>query len=82
MFRRESYLWEDVARFGVVLVGHRRKVGFHYAHTTAMSSPFRAAVTTQLGGYEAALPSTFGMDPEDLALLMNEWRGRSVQEPY
>jgi hypothetical protein len=78
MFRRESYRWDDVARFGVVLVGSRPKVAFHYAATSSTLSPEGAAIAMQLGGYEAAMPTTFGLDPEDLAVLLNDWHTRSL----
>jgi hypothetical protein len=33
-----------------------------------------------ISGYEAGLPDTYGMRPEDLAALMNEWRARHAAD--
>jgi hypothetical protein len=77
LFRRETFRWNDVTRFGVVLVGQRPKVVFQNADPTSKVPPHRV-FKNRPSGFEAALPGTFGLGPEVLAVLMNDWRVRSL----
>ena len=39
---------------------------------------FARKLSSMIGGYEGALPDTYGKTAEELAALMNEWRQRAV----
>jgi hypothetical protein len=77
LFRRHTYRWNDVTRFGVVLVGQTPRVVFQYADPTSQV-PSRHVLKNRRSGFDAALPGTFRLAPEDLAVLMNDWRARSL----
>ncbi len=68
VFGIRSYRWRDIERFAVTPFGIFKTVAFTVI-------PRRPSATDGSGGTET-LPDTYGMPPEDLADLMNEWRDR------
>ena len=37
---------------------------------------FARKLSSAIGGYEGAIPETYGLSAEDLAAMMNDWRQR------
>lgn len=73
LFRSHTVPWSDVAEFWVIRVGGNDMVGWDFAPHYQAQAVGRA-VATSLTGVGAALPDSYGMDPEELASLMNELR--------
>jgi hypothetical protein len=78
VFRKETFRWQEVERFGVMIAGHWPKVLFRYANTLTDEIP-RRRLTWPVSAFEAALPSTFGLSTDELAILMNEWHARCME---
>jgi hypothetical protein len=76
LFRVSSYRWKDIEAFDVVRFGISKLVAFTLAGPPGNGerAPKLAAV---ISGYDSALPDTYGMKAEKLALLLNEWRLRA-----
>jgi hypothetical protein len=74
-FRKSMYGWGDVARFRAIAVYRNQMVGFDFApgYTGQRAARWVAGA---MAGAEAALPDTYGMSPQALADLMNDWRER------
>jgi hypothetical protein len=73
LFRKFSFLWNDISKFGVAVVSDREMVGWNFAEHYTRSRRGRA-LSTRLSGYESALPDTYGMTAKDLASLMETLR--------
>ncbi|MDE3201575.1 MAG: hypothetical protein KGN79_11720 [Acidobacteriota bacterium] len=77
LFRRSSLiLWQDVSDFRVVPIppsGHRMVV---FDRQGAPSRKVRR-INRHLVGASDGLPDSYGLKPEELAALLNEWRSRS-----
>jgi hypothetical protein len=70
--------WSDVAEFGVVKkdAAHAYStVGFNFVPAYTKNAAGRELVRS-VNGWEGAIPAKYGMRPEELAALMNEWRQR------
>ena len=76
LFRRTHVRWLDVQSFKVARVGPNRMVVFNFAQD---HSPGRTGrrIARGLSGWEGGVPHTFGMAPEALADLMNDYRKRA-----
>jgi hypothetical protein len=75
--RRVTRRWQDVDSFVAVRTSALSGVvGIRLAISSErLSGPRRAAMA--IAGYDGgALPDTYGMKADDLAALMNDWRGR------
>jgi hypothetical protein len=69
--------WTHVESFGVMSPGGRaRIVGYNFVEGLGGVAGMRRAARSRMG-YEALLPDTYGLKPEELARLMNDWRERS-----
>jgi len=75
LFRKHSYQWRDIARFGVTRISRNSMVCWEFS--PSFTGPKRGAkFSKSLTGVEAALPDTYGKKADDLADLMNELRQR------
>jgi len=75
LFRKPRFVsWRSVSRFSVSQVSDQDMVVF--TSEEGASSPL-APLNAALTGHAEALPDTYGKKAEELAALMNEWRGRS-----
>lgn len=72
-FRRE---WRECSAFYPVSMGLRKFVGFSTEQDEAAHPNLAAANRTMIGA-TGMLPDTFGLTAEDLADLMNTYRGRA-----
>jgi hypothetical protein len=78
LFRAHTVQWAHVREFAVICVGPNQMVAWNF--TPDYSATGRArAISKGLLGYEAALPNTYGMKPQELAELMESLRQQSVQ---
>jgi hypothetical protein len=73
-FATKRYRWDDVSAFGVFRYRFNRFVGFQLTPTAR--PPRLAAINRALVGWDAMLPNTLRLKPEQLAALMEEWRLR------
>jgi hypothetical protein len=73
-FASKRYRWDDVSGFGVFRMRFNRCVGFNF--TDSLHSAQLPAFNRRLVGWDAMLPTTLAVRPEELAALMEEWRGR------
>lgn len=85
-WRTTHYRWVDISEFGVTAFqieysGIRQKhkrVGFNFSRYSPSlkraTSPER--LRGRIGGYEAALPDTYGRDATELAGYLNQQRNR------
>ena len=76
MRRRQFVRWQDVDVFKVVRLGPRRFVGWNSAAGSEAPGGVRRA-NRAIGGVEAALPDTYGMNADELARLLDEQRQRA-----
>ena len=78
LYRKSALIpWRDVSDFRVVHVppmGHRLVV---FDWRTAPARRFRRANQFLAGGTDG-LPDTYGLPPQELAGILNEWRARAV----
>lgn len=73
MFRPHFYRWSDLGLFEVGTVGRRRMVVFNFSADYSESPRLRAAALS-MTGHEGALVDSYGLLPEALAVLLNEYR--------
>jgi hypothetical protein len=95
LWRSTQYRWVDIERFGVAEVKTERggirqthqRVGFNFSK---YSPPLRRAVSPdrfnrRVGGFEAALPDTYGKNCAELAAYLNKRRdqflGQTTERP-
>jgi len=70
LYRKHFVSWSDVDSFIPIKIQHNRMVGWNYSPEFSKSQRLRS-VNTVLAGTEAALPDTYGMFADELAVLMN-----------
>ena len=75
LYRSHKYGWAEVERFGVTRIGANKTVAFDFSGEYGKYHVARQ-VAAGISGYEGALPDTYGMKPERLAELLNEWKAR------
>ncbi len=78
LFMRFPTPWQQAGNFGVSELRTRRSrrmrlVGYDDAKLAGGNFSQRKT------GRNSALPDTYGLSPEDLALLMNQWRARALK---
>jgi hypothetical protein len=76
LFRAQTIRWDDVAGFGVGRIFTNKMVMFNYVESY-QSSPKLRSFNTELTGFEAAIPDSYGLRHEDLADLLNRYRASS-----
>lgn len=89
-WRTTQYRWVDISEFGVaefqtehggIRQTHQR-VGFNFSRYAPQlkraTSPDRLAA--RIGGYEAALPDTYGQNCAELAAHLNQQRNRFLRQ--
>ena len=84
LFRARSLRWADVDTFQVATfhqqIGSRKMVVFNFSpHYQGSRRGHKLAVA--ISGYAGGLPDTYGMRPEELANLLNEYRRRYTAPP-
>lgn len=75
LYKPRHYSWHEIERFGVMVVGMNRMVGFSFSSSYRGLERTRKAVAA-VSGYEVGLPDTYGRKPDDLIKLLNEWKKR------
>jgi hypothetical protein len=78
LFRAHTVRWAHVREFAVIYIGLNRMVAWNFTPDYPATGRARA-VSKSLSGYEAALPDTYGMRPQDLVELMEGLRQRYVE---
>lgn len=85
-WRTTQYRWVDISQFGVTefqtehsgIRQKHRRVGFNFSRYSPplkrVASPDRLG--GRIGGFEAALPDTYGRDCAELAAYLNQTRNR------
>jgi hypothetical protein len=68
-YRKHPIRWSDVAGFGIATTGLNETVGFDYVPGYRRRAHGRA-LAVAISGFEAALPSTYGMTAKELAALL------------
>jgi hypothetical protein len=72
-----SYRWSEVGRFFVSYANGSDWVAFDLAASQRRRT-LNQRLTKRFFGYDDALPQTYGMTPERLAALMNDWKARAT----
>jgi hypothetical protein len=75
LYRAHSTRWFEVESFNVARIGSRKMVVFNFSDLHP-GQEFVRKLSSAVSGYEAALPETYGLSAEELAAIMNDWRGR------
>jgi hypothetical protein len=78
LFRAHTVRWEHVREFAIIYAGPNRMVAWNFSQGYSRAGGARA-ISKSLCGYEAALPDTYGMKPQELVKLMEELRQRHVE---
>jgi hypothetical protein len=73
LFRAHTVRWAIIREFAVICVGPNRMVAWNFTPDYPASGSARA-ISKSLSGYEAALPDTYGMKPQELVELMEGLR--------
>ena len=76
LFRAHTIRWDDVEGFGVSRVFTNKMVMFNYVESYQRSPKLRS-FNTELTGFEAAIPDSYGLRHEDLADLLNRCKASS-----
>lgn len=77
LWRRRFVRWADVREISVTRTGPKL-VGWHFL-PEARPRGLLARLGAALGESDGALPHTHGLKPEDLALLMENWRAACTE---
>ena len=75
LFRAHSTRWYEVNSFEVGSIGRHKLVVFNFSNLHR-GQEFARKLSSAIGGYEGALPETYGLAAEELAAMMNDWRQR------
>ena len=73
LFRAHTIRWEDVTVFGVGRVFTNKMVMFNYVESYQRTPKLRW-LNTELTGFEAGTPDSYGLRHEDLADLLNRYK--------
>lgn len=81
LFRKSRIAWRDIAQIGVYSLRNHgirvtKMVGINYSPSYTKARTGRATAKA-LSGFEGALPDTYGLKAEDLALLLQYYRGKA-----
>lgn len=79
LYRSHKYKWDDISHFAVTRIGVNKMVAFDFSGSYEKGQRARQ-LSAGLSGYEGALPDSYGMKPEHLAQLLNEWKSRYSDE--
>lgn len=78
--RKYEYRWSDVASFYALNMGsHLRTVGLTFSLSFSGERKLRR-INQEFGGFDRFLPDTYGMQPLELATLLESWRLRHGPE--
>lgn len=81
--KRTRFPWRDVSEFSVADAGvlsPARSLMVVFDEKSTKDGAV-AAFNRSLLGRSGGLPDSFGMEPRDLAWLLNEWRARALSNP-
>ncbi len=70
LFRAQFVPWTQVREFAVIRVGQKRMVAWNFTPNHPARVRMRR-ISKALSGYEAALPDTYGLKPQELAEVLN-----------
>jgi len=73
LYRGHKTAWSDVTGVGLMRVGTRKMVGWNFIDGYQRHARLRK-INTSIGGFEAALPDTYGMSAQALADMMESIR--------
>src|SRR5579872_1097633 len=74
--RRSTYRWSDIASFfGLHLGSWCHTVGFNFSESFTGERKLRR-INQEFGRFDRFLPDTYGMQPVELAALLENWRLR------
>ena len=73
LFRKGRLRWRDVRNFRPYSVPGGTFVGFDF---TEASGSLGRVSARKLAGVDGGLPDTYGLEPEELAAVLNAWRDR------
>jgi hypothetical protein len=76
LFRSHRSRWQDVQGFQAVAIPPSGQKLVCYDDSGAARSPL-AKMSIAISGHNAALPDTYGLSADDLAMLMARWRNRA-----
>ncbi len=79
LFRADSVRWTDVREFGVVVIHRQSLVAWNFAPGNERAGKMRR-FSQAFSGYEAALPNTYGVEPQELAEGLNHLRQQATDE--
>ncbi|HYG33362.1 MAG TPA: hypothetical protein VEC99_01180 [Clostridia bacterium] len=72
--RRYKYRWSDIASFLSLSIGSQlRTVGFDFSPSFSGEQEVRR-FNQEFSGFDRFLPDTYGMQPLELAKLLESWR--------
>jgi hypothetical protein len=77
LFRSHSIQWAHVQEFAVIQVGLNRMVAWNFTAEYPATGRARG-FSKALCGYEAALPDTYRLKPQELADILNNLRHRNT----
>lgn len=75
LFRTHRVPWAQVRSFGVMPIGRERLVAWNYVPSQPVGSR-SAELSRQVTGYQAMLPDSYGMRPQELADLLSDLCGQ------
>lgn len=76
LFRAHTLRWADVTGFGIGRVLTNKMVMFNFVDSYRPTPGLRT-LNSNLVGFEAALPDSYGLSHEALAQLMNQYKAAS-----
>lgn len=81
-FKHSRHLWADASEFAVADVNVLAPSQYLMVmfDDAKLKDGTLAKMNRSFAGYGGALPDTYGLPPQDLAWLLNEWRARAVNE--
>lgn len=80
LYRSRTYRWSEIEGFGTAWVGPSRRV----VYNLVLEPGARPTASRRLMGMDAMLPESYGLSPEALSDLLNDWKlghHRSPQWP-
>lgn len=74
--RSTRYAWHEIHAFVVGRISGAKMIGIQYSASYERQKAARKLAASLSGGMEGAISNVFEKSPEDLCLLLNEWKRR------